>query len=58
MKFWYFSFDTLCFASSFILPYPTGSPLTLREVAQRASTYFHWLCFQFNRILEFTEAKV
>ena len=31
MKFWYFSFGTLCFASSFILPYPTGAPLTLRE---------------------------
>jgi hypothetical protein len=26
--------------------------------AQRASTSFHWLCFQFNGILEFTEAKV
>ncbi|WP_414586530.1 hypothetical protein [Scytonema sp. PCC 10023] len=32
MKFWYFSFDTLCFASSFILPYPTGAPLTLWEM--------------------------
>lgn len=26
--------------------------------AQRASTSFDWLCFQFNGILEFTEAKV
>ncbi len=28
MKFWYFSFDTLCFASSFILSYRMGAPLT------------------------------
>jgi len=99
MKFWYFSFDTLCFASSFILSYPIGAPLTPNPTgspsgmpmanatanataiaerhvyeersrlgresrhsrcltAQRASTSFHWLCFQFNGILEFTEAKV
>ncbi|BAZ25096.1 hypothetical protein NIES4073_60000 [Kalymmatonema gypsitolerans NIES-4073] len=58
MKFWYFSFNTLCFASSFILPYLTAAPLTLWEATQRASTSFDWLCLQFNRNFEFTEAKV